>query len=81
MWTRSKLCGRELRRYGSASRRAVITDGRRKEGSVMERIMRIALLSLMGAAAFKVAYVTLCVDQEIVAPTVNLEGDPRRAEH
>ena len=47
----------------------------------MERIMRIALLSLMGAAAFKVAYVTLCVDREIVAPTLNLEGDERRAEH
>jgi hypothetical protein len=27
----------------------------------MERVMRIALLSLMGAAAFKVAYVTLYV--------------------
>ena len=60
---------------------AVITEGRGQEGSVMERIMRIALLSLMGAAAFKVAYVTLCVDREIVAPTINLVGDERRAEH
>lgn len=47
----------------------------------MERIMRIALLSLMGAAAFKVAYVTLCVDREVLAPTVNLEGDEQRADH
>ena len=28
----------------------------------MERFMRIALLSLMGAAAFKVAYATLYLD-------------------
>ena len=28
----------------------------------MERVMRIALLSLMGAAAFKVTYATLYLD-------------------
>jgi hypothetical protein len=30
----------------------------------MERVMRIMLLSLLGAAAFKITYVTLYVDDE-----------------